>query len=47
MTEPDDPTDTTDDDATEPDVDQILADAEGGIEGSLLDDPDEPDVAPI
>ena len=46
MTDPADPTDTNDD-ATESDQDRLLADAEGGIEGSLLDDPDEPDVAPI
>jgi hypothetical protein len=37
-----DPTPTPDDDAT-PEVvdDQLLEDAEGGIEGSLLDAPDE------
>jgi hypothetical protein len=43
-----DPTDTDDDDATTgPDQDLVLEDAEGGIEGSLLDAPDEPDIAPI
>jgi len=47
MTDPADPTDTNDDAARQSDEDRILVDAEGGIEGSLLDDPDEPDVAPI
>ena len=28
------------------DIDQLLEDAEGGIEGSLLDAPDEPEATP-
>ncbi|MET0580335.1 MAG: hypothetical protein ABW122_16875 [Ilumatobacteraceae bacterium] len=43
-----DPTDTNDDDAAqEVTDDQILEDAEGGIEGSLLDAPDDPGIAPV